>query len=1738
MDVFDLREHIVREYRDFSRSFTRVRSDDLKAFLERLYDEQHFWPDPLIQINPSFVEGRTIEALVEEGVLHPECASIFRIGKTKDGPGATIRLYRHQDQAIEIAQRGESYVLTTGTGSGKSLSYFVPIVDHVLREKKDSPEPKIRAIVVYPMNALANSQKEELEKFLCRGYPPGRAPVTFGQYTGQEDESERLRMAAHPPDILLTNFMMLELILTRQDDPDKAVIANAAGLKFLVLDELHSYRGRQGADVALLVRRVREALNEDLICVGTSATMASDEAGGDRRQIVAEVASRLFGKPVKPENVVTESLKRVTQGSPEEAIRHLADAIRPGVPENMDLEELARHPVAVWVETRLGLRQEGAGWVRAKPQPLGEAARMLATESGLGQDECASYLRRFLLLAQQKGLFAFRLHQFISGAGAVYATLEPPGVRQIDVSGQQVAPGSREKRLFPVAFCRECGQEYHPVWAHKVGGELARLEPRDLDERTREDDEADFGLFMPDPDGVWDGDNIDAYPEAWLDLSTDPPRLKSHYRKYRPRPIEVDVQGRIGNGLKGWFMPGSLRFCLNPECTATYTTHSRESARLSGLSSEGRSSATTVLTLSTLRYMRSHAVGLDSSARKLLAFTDNRQDAALQAGHFNDFLQVLLLRAALLASVRARQAGGGLHSRDVAQAVLEMLGFDRDDPGVRREFMSNPDVRGLAARRAVEALRDVLGYRVYHDLRRGWRLIHPNLEQLELVRIEYEGLDDLAADQALWEDLHPLLAAAEPERRREILRELLDTMRRGLCIKTMYLDRGHLDRIIQASQAHLKEPWGFTEDETLQTLDTARFLVPGPRGRNDDPLREPLSVRSVFGKLVRLPSTWGDAAGLLPTRPNEEWFRTLLDALLEGAVAHGLVERVGFDRDLDGYQVVGDVLQWRLGDVDLDDKPVGGPYRNPYFRRLYLEVAERLADGRRDLFQLRAAEHTAQVDPDDRKEREEKFRSADLPLLVCSPTMELGVDISDLNVVYLRNVPPTPANYAQRSGRAGRSGQAALVLTYCAARSPHDQYFFQDPARMVQGEVRPPSLDLANEELLRSHVHAIWLKETGAKLDSSIAQILDLQDISSLPVRADLTDQLDADRARERAMRRCGRVLAMLTDELTPEAAPWYHERWLDHVVRSAFRNLDQAFDRWRGLYRASRRQMDEAHGVLINAGASQRERDDANLRYREAKVQQDLLLQGLPTMNSDFYSYRYLASQGFLPGYNFPRLPLMAFIPARREKIARETFLSRPRFLAISEFGPLAAIYHEGSRYRVRKVMIGVRDEEGADSSRGLPVRRARLCPACGYGHFGESSEDERCHACGAPLEGGLRLGNLYRVENVAARRTTRITSDEEDRLRQGYEMQTTLQYARSDGALQVVRTDYIEGDERLLQVQYGPSATVWRINLGWRRRREKSIYGFNIDVATGVWCRDSDAPEDEDGEAEEGKGRTQKIVPFVEDRRNVLVASPAVELDAEDMATLQYALKRAIETVFQLEESELMAEPLPGRDTRNAILFYEAAEGGAGVLTRLANEPAAMRRVAAAALEICHYRRRGDRWEPAALEDTAADACEQACYRCLLSYYNQPDHPLLDRRREAVVSLLCRLTRAEAERGTEGRDPEEHFQELMRLSGSSLERAWLEAVRASCYRLPDRAQVLIEEFSTRPDFVYTDTQALVYIDGPHHERERRKALDAAKTQELEDAGFLVIRFPADRDRWPGIFREHPDVFGVGCDG
>jgi ATP-dependent helicase YprA (DUF1998 family) len=1743
MDVFDLRDKLIQDYTAHTQSFIRIRDKRIQQHVKEAVDSDILWPKPLIQLNPSYERGESLQALVNAGVLHPETTRIFRKDKDRPeylGQGRPLQLHRHQAEAVRIAAGGHNYVLTTGTGSGKSLAYIIPIVNHVLRRGSGRGT---QAIVVYPMNALANSQVGELRKFLQMGYADGQAPVTFERYTGQESDEDKNRIMAHPPDILLTNYVMLELILTRPEERQTLVRA-AQGLRFLVLDELHTYRGRQGADVAMLVRRVRDALNApDMQCVGTSATLAGAGTQAEQREKVSEVAALLFGAPVRPEHIIGETLRRAT---PE---RDLADpafvtALRDTVADEnrqppVDYQEFVADPLSSWIESTFGVTAEAntGRLIRTTPRSIGGArgaAHELSQVAGLPAERCAQAIQAGLLggyTAEPNPdtgfpAFAFRLHQFISRGDAVYAALDPADTRHITLYGQQFVPGDRERVLLPLAFCRECGQEYFTVRALRSGeGGPRTFLPRELTDRVSTEATGEAGFLYYNASEPWPdnpAEQIDLLPEDWVEEHKGTLRRKSSHRDKVPQPVRVGPDGREGaDGLDMHYFRAPFPFCLH--CGVAYgARQSSDFAKLTTLGSEGRSTATTILTLSAVRNLRRDET-LPETARKLLSFTDNRQDASLQAGHFNDFVEIAVLRAALYEAVRAAGAVGLEHDQ-LTQKVFDALQLPLE------AYAANPGVRFTARIDTDKALREVLGYRLYHDLRRGWRITAPNLEQCGLLEIHYQSLDAVCAAEDIWQGLHPALAGAALATRLKVATTLLDHMRREKAIKVSYLEPQAQERLEQQSSQWLKAPWALDENEKPE-LATVLF----PRSGGDDEYGANhvyLSARSGFGQYLRRHSTLEYSQDArLSMDETETIIRQLLQALAVGPVQQVMDPR-GPD-DVPGYQLQASALRWVAGDgtqpfrdpIRLPRAPESGGRTNPFFVTFYSTMASSLRG-------LEAREHTAQVPSKTRQVREDEFRAARLPILFCSPTMELGVDIAELNVVNMRNVPPTPANYAQRSGRAGRGGQPALVFTYCSVGSPHDQYFFKRPELMVAGAVSPPRLDLANEDLVRAHIQAVWLAETGQGLGTSLKDILDLSgEAPSLGILEPVLASLNDEGAKVRARRRAGRILETIGPDLG--AAGWYTERWLDETLRQTTQRFDQVCQRWRGLYLAALRQRELQHRIMGDASRSAADKSQAKRLRQEAESQLTLLSEAENLSQSDFYSYRYFASEGFLPGYSFPRLPLSAYLPGRRQKNERDEFLSRPRFLAISEFGPGAIVYHEGSRYVINRVIMTVDERLGAGTAAGeeqtVATQAAKLCGTCGYLHpvDGTSGADQ-CERCGMPLETTLR--QLFRLQNVATKRRDRISSDEEERFRLGYELRTGVRFIEFGGQRTERTASVRQGEAVLGTLTYGQAATLWRINLGWTRRKNKQQFGFTLDLERGYWAasEEPDATPDPTAADDPLSARTARVIPFVQDRRNCLLFEPQDGWDPGQIASLQAALKSAIQVQFQLEDNELAAEPLPSPDVPRLILFYEASEGGAGVLRRLVDDPGALAGVARKALELCHFdpetgddRGRG----PRAQED-----CEAACYDCLMSYYNQRDHRLLDRKR--IRDTLLALAGATVSASPVAAPRAEHLQGLLNLCDSDLEREWLHWLDEHGYRLPSKAQPMIESCHTRPDFLYEEALTAVYIDGPHHQFPERQARDQAQTTCMEDMGYSVIRFKTATE-WTDVTRRNPSVFG-----
>src|ERR1019366_1014174 len=387
------------------------------------------------------------------------------------------------------------------------------------------------------------------------GYAYLSSPLKFSLYTVQEESLLRDEILAHPPDILLTNYVMLELILTRPDE--QRLVAAARGLRFLVLDELHTYRGRQGADVALLVRRVRDRLaTGPLQCVGTSATLAGSGAQEEQRREVAAVATRFFGATVHAENVTGETLRRTTPPVEKEAgfgdalIRRVADT---GAIPATEYESYLRDPLSAWIEMNLGLAEEpGTGrLIRARPLPLtgdGGAAHLLADFTGVSRERCEQALEQHLLASYKcspqpqtnQPPFAFRLHQFISRGSTVWASVDSETTRYLTLQGQTFVPGDRSRTLLPLAFCRECGQEYYVV-RERENGPTATYEARELND-LQHDNGVRPGFLYLNTRYPWPTDVnaiAERLPDDWCEDTPIGRRVRADRRRLLPQPVSV-----------------------------------------------------------------------------------------------------------------------------------------------------------------------------------------------------------------------------------------------------------------------------------------------------------------------------------------------------------------------------------------------------------------------------------------------------------------------------------------------------------------------------------------------------------------------------------------------------------------------------------------------------------------------------------------------------------------------------------------------------------------------------------------------------------------------------------------------------------------------------------------------------------------------------------------------------------------------------------------------------------------------------------------------------------------------------------------------------------------------------------------------------------------------------------------------------------------------------------------------
>lgn len=1714
MDILNFHKKLIDNYKTYIQSFLNIKDPSILKFVDNEISNKKLWPEPLVQFNPTFERGRPLSKLVDEGHLHSELDEIF----------SGFNLYKHQEEAILLGSKGKEFIVTSGTGSGKSLTYMATIFNHVLNQG-DFATNKIQAVVVYPMNALINSQFKEIEKFKKTYEEKNKKtfPITFDQYTGQESEEQKEKLRLNPPHILLTNYMMLELVMTRSGRDVEIRQNFLENIKYLVFDELHTYRGRQGSDVSILIRRIKSAASNSIACIGTSATMVSGDATTllEQKKKVAEVASTIFGTDIQAAQVVNEYLVRSIGLGHSPSKQDLRKAIDTGISNDLKAEEFEKHPTANWIEEQIALELREGILIRRKPTTLLNISEQISELTGVENDTVFKHLQELLDWAnvlntnpeKEKNYLPYRIHQFIAQTGSVYSTLGNQRSRDLFLDAGLYAD-NKETKLFPMVFSRTSGHELTCV---KLNLNDSFIQPREFYDIVDEEDETAieegyiFIQHKEDEEAIWDAErDVPDLPETWF----TPPR-KDGSRKLRrerearlPRKIYFSKQGDFSftteMDFEGWFMPSPLMF--DPTSGTIYDAQTAEWTKVMKLGGEGRSTATTVLSFETITQLE--AFGEDSEKQKLLSFTDNRQDASLQAGHFNDFVKVGQLRAAI---AKALVTHDKLDYTSITDKVFECLNIEQD------QFAKQPASFPGPKKENEDAFKDFIMYRLLHDLRRSWRVVLPNLEQCALLTIEYKHLPESIQDNSLWQP-NDLLFAMTPEQRQEFLHQIFDFFRKSYALSFSMLEPGVISTNGKKIKEKLKAPWTLDENEKLEVPSHIRLEKLSSSAQNL--YTQSGGLQSVFGRYLRKKAA-EHGIDIRGKQVFNDFTYQLLDFLCEAGWLVKKPAKTSSNDVINIYQLKVDNILWHKGDGEtlVPDLIKNRSYKplkqepNKYFQRFYQTNFH-------DIKPIEGREHTGQINSEKRKQREEEFREGKIGALFCSPTMELGIDISDLSIVHMRNVPPSPANYAQRSGRAGRSGQAALVLVYCSNFSAHDRHYFKNSTQMVAGTVTAPRIDLINQELLLSHLHAsILTRRSLSSLNNSIGELVDKTNLETLPLKQEIIDTLKiSDDEKAIILTNYKKVIedAYFKNELAKRKPSWFNEGWIKLNIDSFQYSFDEALDRWRKLYKAAQNQIKAATSIIENRiyADNHEKKKEAYKSLRQAERQRDLLLNetsdpkkssGKNRSQSEFYPYRYLAAEGFLPGYNFTRLPVRSFMESED---GGGEFISRARFIALNEFGPRNVIYHDGAKYRIDRMIL---------TEAELKLENGKICPKTGYFLYDKQYGYEVDPIINETLQLDTNKHvhtTLIEMAETRAYELQRITCQEEERTKKGYDIQT---YFAVDGGFE----NTIEGlvsvsNERLLHIHYLPTCRIFKLNLKWRASKE---YGFTINLNTGYW--QSKKQKEEKGEADE----IRDVKLFTSDTANALYIQPIKSLGlgggSNGVITLMFAIKRAIENYFQVESNEIGATIMGEEDAPN-ILIYEAAEGSLGVLSQIMDNPALYKAIMNEAYNVCFFK-----------NDVEEEGeVLPATYDDLLSYYNQYYHQQIDRNliRDALRNLKESAVEIIANKAFDSYEEQYQFLQASRDPNSSTEDKFLKFLYQKGFKLPDEAQPKVDSMFVRPDFYYKPN-IFIFCDGTPHDAADIKKDDFEKRSALKNAGYQILSWYY-KESLEDFIAKRPDVF------
>src|SRR5579871_179872 len=1730
MQPFVAAEHVKQAYRRYIQTSFPIRREDVRRRFEELIErEQLLWRDPFVSLSRPFARGASFEELVAERVLGSDITT---------ASWGFSNLFRHQADAIRrlstLSGTPRNTIVATGTGSGKTEAFIVPIVDGCQR----NPAPAgVRAVILYPMNALANDQLKRLRVQLAG------TGVTFGRYTGDTPQDDRAaqerrgwlprpaeappeeryyrrEIQERPPHILITNYTMLELLLLRKEEQR---IFQGIKPRYLVLDEVHTYTGILGAEVACLIRRLKEHTGLEpgqLVCVGTSATVKSSGTRGPgedtERARLLDFATELFAEEFPSDAVVDESYAELdprerTPFAPPPGIR-LADfdGFDPDEPEcvsrlyqRLTGEQLAAAGEAVYEALHNGIASRGEflelEHLLASPSPLSSVidhirswpGREGRNEQSLRAEATALFLLGCVAREPGSGLdaaprFRPKVHLQVRSLAPLNACLSCEALLtdgRIECTSP-VHEGSRRSLGFGV--CRSCGQDYllgqfvPPDGSCSDGSRLAINHVGRVELHAAEPEASDTATLY-----LFAGAGEDALPDDAVEESVRAARFGVCPACLVSRPLKNGQTGgdcdntvcpSVGEALR--VFTGFLGGARCPVCRGQ--GRGRRPEIITPLRS-GAASSVAVLTQSLFPELR-------PDEKKVLIFADSRQDTAHQAGYLRDRHQIFTQRQIVYRTLRELEDEGRqavalpdlattvfLRARahygeaDAMNLLTPLAARSGDDAG----FYEPDRVISNAERdRAIERLRWDLTVE-FTD--RG--TTRYSLEREGLTSVRYAGLEEKAAAFAKTAGLDGALAEA-------LLRAVLDCLRLNQAVDYPpfrdYLSPG-ADAVklgIARPTRQTRRPVGF--DATRRYRAEAYEVIAWYR--QDKPATYQTAVFDLVHRT-------------LPHLAAED-VTALIDHIVQALGEAGYIKRVEIGRRTVGYGRL-TTQAYQLTERLLEVYTAGRRYRcaacgrTTAYRlipagksepvctayRCKGAVAEFTPDSEENFYvrlyvreapeRLYPMEHSGQLSGEERVVIEQKFREGLVNALVCTPTLELGVDIGDLVALLLRNIPPTPSNYAQRAGRAGRRRRIALILSH-SGQGPHDSYFFERPEDMIVGAIPPPTFLLGNPVVIARHLNSLILE----KLDARIPGNWD-----DIRTREGHLREAEVLRPIEEELRsRLGTIQAAVAHAFVRErrlgGLAWLDDSYVRSRIDSFVGAVRHGLDHWCARYREVYDELAKLRQIVRPGPAD---------RAREGRLMQ--ALEGLER-DQRYYPLSYLAQVGVLPRYGFPGSTVVV-------RDAKEREIVQAAAVGIIEFAPGNVVYVAGRKLRVDRLIFPTRQDPRQNAE------TYRYCPHCSF--VSSRSLDHECEFCKETLS----TARYVHYEAARGSDLESIGYEDEYRDRESYDIATYL-CPDHDSPAAGAMTREVDG----WRFRYSRLRRVEIYNRGRRDRATGGVRPFVVCLECGMWRDRAETGTETPSRA--GMGHLPSCTvsawnPDDDDRIEralhlrasfqgdvvQVTLGGAVSSDERWVTTFDQALRLGLELELFVGPKEIgsfVREWLEDGVRQRELVIYDTMPGGTGYLRQMVED---LPRIAGRIVE-----------------HLLACSCETACYRCLKEFWNQRVHEKLDKR--LVIASFRTLASSVGTPKTPAEDVrfesflEARFYKLLADRGLPLPRGQ-QLVRGT-----DRRYIVTAHFryDTQPLVILTDGREF-HAASPDQILE-----DLDRRNQLEFAGHRLLEF------------------------